>query len=127
MYEADPDKIAIAYRHYFLGTEASAAMIAARAATAAFKQGKFWEYVEKLFEAQGRGISEDTYVEIARNVGLDVARFEEDRRGSEVADLIQRDLEEAKRLAVTRTPTVYINGVLLEKEASRETIEEAIR
>jgi protein-disulfide isomerase/uncharacterized membrane protein len=127
MYEADPERIAIAYRHYFLGGEASAATIAARAATAAFKQGKFWEYVEQLFEAQGRGITEGTYVEIARNVGLDITRFEEDRRGSEVAELIQRDLEEAKRLGVTRTPTVYINGVLLEKEVSLATIEEGIR
>ena len=122
MYEADPDRIAIGYRHYFVGGEASAAMIAARAATAAFKQGKFWEYVEQLFEAQGRGMSEDTYVEIARNVGLDIARFEEDRRGSEVLELIQRDLEDAKRLAVSKTPTVYINGVLLEKEVSPATI-----
>ena len=127
MYEADPDRIAIGYRHYFVGGEASAAMIAARAATAAFKQGKFWEYAEQLFEAQGRGVSEGTYVEIARNLGLDVTRFEEDRRGSEVAELIQRDLEEAKRLAVTRTPTVYINGVLLEKEVSPQTIEEGMR
>ena len=127
MYETDPDRIAIGYRHYFVGGEASAAMIAARAATAAFRQGKFWEYVEQLFEAQGRGISEGTYVEIARNVGLDVTRFEEDRRGSEVLALIQRDLEEAKRLAVTRTPTVYINGVLLEKEVSPATIEEGIK
>ena len=127
MYEADPERIAIGYRHYFVGGEASAAMIAARAATAAFRQGKFWEYAEQLFEAQGRGMSEGTYVEIARNVGLDITRFEEDRRGGEVLALIQRDLEEAKRLSVSRTPTVYINGVLLEKEVSPATIEEGIR
>jgi len=72
-------------------------------------------------------MSEGTYVEIARNVGLDITRFEEDRRGGEVLALIQRDLEEAKRLSVSRTPTVYINGVLLEKEVSPATIEEGIR
>ena len=125
-FEAEPARIAIAYRHYFLGGEAAASMIGARAATAAFKQGKFWEYVEQLFEAEGKGMSDDTYVEIARNLGLDLVRFEEDRRGREVLELIQRDLDEAKRLAVTRTPTVYINGVLLEEEVSPASIRKAM-
>ena len=126
IYQADPDKIAIAYRHYFLGGETAAAMIGARAATAAFKQGKLWEYVEQLFEAEGRGLSDDTYIEIARNIGLDLARFEQDRRSNEVLELISRDLEEAKRLAVTRTPTVYINGVLLEGEVTPATLKAEI-
>jgi predicted DsbA family dithiol-disulfide isomerase len=103
-------------------------MIAARAAVAAWKQDRFWEYIDQVFEEQGRGIrGDETYVEIARRVGLDVDRFEADRQGSEVGQYLQRDLAEAKRLMVTRTPTIYINGILLEKEATPANVEEAVR
>lgn len=128
LVESDQNGIAICYRHYFLGGETGAPMIAARAAVAAWKQGKFWEYVDQVFEEQGRGIrGDDTYVEIARRLGLDLERFQRDRQGNEAGAFLQRDLADAKRLGVTRTPTVYINGVLLEMDATPENVEEAVR
>ena len=72
-------KVKIEFRMFpFLGQES---FNAAQAAEAARDQGKFWEYHDALFNAQGLENSGTfTYeklVVLAQEVGLDVAKFEE--------------------------------------------------
>ncbi len=85
------------------------AMPAARAALAAQKQGKFWEFHDRLFAAQ-RELNPKTIMKIAQDLKLDIPRFEKDMSSPEIQTSINKDLMEAQQAGVTGTPTVYING-----------------
>jgi protein-disulfide isomerase len=97
---------------------------AASAALAANRQGRFWDYHDKVFQNYSK-LSEELLADIARELGLDMIRFETDRKSVEINNIINRDLREAVRIGVKGTPTLYINGKKLEKR-SLETITSAI-
>jgi protein-disulfide isomerase len=82
---------------------------AAAAALAAGKQGKFWELHAKLFENHKK-LTDELIVELARDLGLEMARFEIDRKSQEINDLINRDLKQGRNHGVRGTPTVFVNG-----------------
>jgi len=84
---------------------------AAIAAFAAKKQGKFWEYHDRLFENLG-GLSDEKFLQIAREVGLNLERFEKDMNDLKIVARINQDIRLAAYLGVNSTPTIYINGRL---------------
>ena len=79
------------------------------AALAAEKQGRFWEYHDKIF-ANYRNISDKMLSDTARDMGLDMDRFEKDRKDIRTNNLINRDLQEGSRIGVRGTPSIFING-----------------
>jgi len=81
---------------------------AARAALAAGEQGKFWEFHDKLFAA--KKIDSEVIKQIAKELGLDMARFETDMNSPRIKSKIKQDLIDAQKAGVTGTPTVFING-----------------
>lgn len=81
---------------------------AAVAALAADKQGKFWEYHDALFASEG--INEERLPQIARELGLDMARWEKDRASTEVDAAIAADVARAEKWKITSTPTFLVNG-----------------
>ncbi|WP_230469769.1 DsbA family protein [Lujinxingia vulgaris] len=81
-----------------------------RALVAAQAQGKFWEYLEKIYEAQGE-FGERRLEAMAAEVGLDVARWREDRDGAYTEQVIARDRAIGERVGVQGTPTYFVNGV----------------
>ena len=83
---------------------------AAKAALAAGKQGKFYEYHDKLYDNQGQ-LGEDTYIKIAKELGLDINRFNTDRNGKEIADQVEADIAQANNLGFNGTPGFALNGV----------------
>jgi protein-disulfide isomerase len=89
---------------------------AAEAAMAAHKQGKFWEYHDAVFDIYDK-LSEAKLSEIGRKVGLDMKRFEEDRRSKEVKDAVTLDLRRGKSAGVRGTPTIFVNGRLLQNRS----------
>src|ERR1700678_1503509 len=81
----------------------------ARAAIAAQDQGKFWEMDRALFAAGGR--LEDVDLDgLARELGLDMARFHADEMSPATKARIDADRKLADDLGVKGTPTIYING-----------------
>jgi protein-disulfide isomerase len=101
----------IAYRHFALKAKRPRAPILAQAAEAAALQGAFWPMHDALFADQGR--QDDPHLwERAERLGLDVERFERDRRSAEVADRVRRDVRSALRAGVATTPTLAIKGDL---------------
>ena len=86
------------------------AMPAAKAALAAARQGKFYEYHDKLFENQEK-LGEDLYIQVAKELGLDMNKFNADRGGKEIEDEIQADLAQASSLGFNGTPGFALNGV----------------
>jgi protein-disulfide isomerase len=83
--------------------------IAARAAIAAYSQGKFWEMHRQLF-ANGEHLDQNALDAYAKTLGLDVDRFREDMQSPATSARIDADRKLADTLGVKGTPTLYING-----------------
>jgi hypothetical protein len=82
---------------------------AARAAVAAHRQGKFWELHALMFENQMR-LAVDNVEKLAESIGLDMARFRQDRDSEATADLVARDRKQGEALSLDSTPSLFING-----------------
>jgi len=96
-----------AFRHFALGAKHRRAPTLARAAEAAARQGAFWEMHDSLFADQGR--LEDPHLwDRASRLGLDLERFERDRRDPVVAARVQRDVHAGLRAGVAVTPTLFV-------------------
>jgi protein-disulfide isomerase len=87
----------------------TAARGAAEAAVAAGRQGKFWDFHDRLFSREG-SLGRSVFVEIAREIGLDVDRFQKDLDNPEVAEIVAKDVQLARRVGVRATPGFFING-----------------
>ena len=84
-------------------------MPAAVAARAAYEQGKFWEYHDKLFANQQK-LTHDDLLRYAKEVDLDVGRFQSSLTAVRTKPVIDADAAEAKSLGATGTPAFFING-----------------
>ncbi len=82
---------------------------ASSAALAADRQGKFREYHHKLFEA-GQSLSDAKIQDIAKELGLDMEKFNKDLNDPAFQNLISRDLIEGNQAEVQGTPTLFVNG-----------------
>ena len=82
---------------------------AAQAALAAKVQGKFWEYHHELFKNY-KSINDTKIQDIARELNLDMEKFNNDMNSKAVQQIINRDLQNGRSIGVRGTPTVYING-----------------
>ena len=101
----------VAYRHFALKAKRPRAPALAAAAEAAALQGAFWPMHDDLFADQGR--QDDPHLwERAERLGLDVARFDRDRRSPEVAERVRRDVRDGMRAGVATTPTLVVDGRL---------------
>ncbi|MEV4895329.1 thioredoxin domain-containing protein [Nonomuraea sp. NPDC055795] len=85
---------------------------AAHAGRAAARQGRFWPFHDVLYSGEV-ALSDSGLREAAVRAGLDVARFERDRRDPSVRQAVQADLEFALQLGLPGTPAFLINGELL--------------
>jgi len=83
--------------------------LSAQAAYCANDQGKFWEYAKVVFERQGRADSA-SLVSYAGELGLDAKKFGECVQSSKYADKVNADFKAGRKLGVTVTPTVFVNG-----------------
>jgi protein-disulfide isomerase len=101
--------VRVAFRHFALKAKHPRALALAHAAEAAAAQGAFWELADGLYADQGR--LEDPHLWArCEALGLDVERFDRDRRGPEAAERVQRDVTDALRAGATGTPTVWVAG-----------------
>jgi protein-disulfide isomerase len=81
---------------------------AAEASRCAGEQGKFWEYHDVLFYS--RLIDVDALKEHARVLNLDGDRFDTCLDSGKQASAVKQDLDEAKSLGLTGTPSFFVNG-----------------
>ena len=88
------------------------AMGAHLASVAAERQGKFWEFHDKLFASQSQ-LKLDDLKRHARALGLDMNRFEKDLVDLEIKKRVETDMAEARALGVTGTPGFFVNGRFL--------------
>jgi protein-disulfide isomerase len=93
---------------------------AAVAAEAAGMQGKFWEMHNQLFTNQSAWTANPNYKQVwneyAQKIGLDAAKFQTDMAGIATKGRVDADKQRGKVLGVNSTPSLYLNGVLVQFE-----------
>ena len=103
--------VAFVYRHFPLVRVHPDALRAAEAAEAAAAQNKFWEMHRRLYTHPEKLATRDLH-RYAREVGLDLDRFDEEMANSTYADPILKSYYNSINGGITGTPTTFINGVL---------------
>ena len=111
----------------YLGNESRRAAVAARAAQ---EQGKFWDYHDVLFDNQrppnSGAFSNENLVGFAREVGLDMGRFEAAITSGEYEAVVEKDFREGQDAGISSTPSFVINGRVLVGPQRLETFEQII-
>lgn len=108
LIEMHPGKIRLVSKNLPLDFHGQA-RLAAVAALAANRQGKFWEYRELLFKNQ-RAMTETDLISYAAQLKLDLKRFQSDLKDQRLFDVVDRDVKQAQALGANGTPTFFLNG-----------------
>jgi len=105
------DKVRFVFKHLPLSMHAKA-RAAHQASEAAHRQGKFWEMHDRIF-ANPKDLSEETYLRYATEIGLDIEKYKSDFSSTSVRKTVDDDLEMARELGVSGTPSFFVNGRFL--------------
>ena len=105
------------------GRDSTRAAIAARAAS---RQGRFWDFHDALYAGEQPRLTDANLRSVAARIGLDLGRFDADRRDASVQKLVDGDLDFALELGMPGTPAFLINGELLFGAQPMAAFEKAI-
>ena len=99
------------------------ALNAAIAAEAAARQGKFEEMYVMLFETQTQWAEQqeskaDVFRQYAEELGLDLDQYDADVADPTTAERVLSDQNDGTALGVSGTPTIFLNGELLELQSA---------
>ncbi len=96
----------VVFRHFALKAKHPRAVAVALAAEAAARQDAFWPFVDALYADQGH-LDDPHLWQRVRDLGLDLARFDEDRRTDAAAARVREDTRAALAAGATTTPTMF--------------------
>ena len=126
--EMFPGKVRFVVRDYPLESIHENAFAAARAASAANAQGKFFEYAEILYTHQD-ALDNASLSKYAADLGLNVKQFELDFNAEKTAAEIRKDQADGDAYIVSSTPTIFVNGIrvrALSLDSFKAAIERAL-
>jgi Na+/H+ antiporter NhaA len=103
------DDIRWVWRHLPLDQLHPHAQIAAQAAEAAARQGKFLEMLRAMFAHQ-QSLERADLIGYAEQLGLDLNKFADDLESPEVLAHIDDDRLDAELMDLHSTPTFFVNG-----------------
>jgi protein-disulfide isomerase len=83
--------------------------MAARAAVASVKQGKYWDFHLALMSAEE--ITPESIMAIAKGVGINTSQLATDMAAPSSSDVITRNHDLAQKLGIEATPTFYIGDM----------------
>jgi protein-disulfide isomerase len=115
----------VVFRHFPLGWEHPASALAARAAEAAARQGKFWEMHDELFRNPGMLHREALHAHAA-SIDLDLGRFSADLDDPALVSRIERDIASGRASSVNATPTFFVDGARYANSRNVEALRDAI-
>jgi protein-disulfide isomerase len=101
--------VRLCFRHFPMASMHPRAPALHAAAEAAGLQGVFWEMCDSLYADRGR-VDDPHLWERAERFGLDLERFNSDRRSDAVSARVQRDFASGIRAGVGGTPTGFAEG-----------------
>lgn len=104
-----PKDVRLVVKHNALATHGRAAASAA-ASLAAFRQGKFWAYFDRLFANHGP-YDDESLVAHAQALGLDIERFRKDMADPSVMAQVEYESALAAKIELPSTPSFVINGM----------------
>jgi protein-disulfide isomerase len=96
----------VVFRHFPVASKHPRSPALHAAAEAAGAQGHFFEMVDSLYADRGR-VDDPHLWERAKRFGLDLGRFDADRRSEVTAARVRRDFESGIRGGVTGTPAAF--------------------
>jgi protein-disulfide isomerase len=96
----------IIFRHFPVASKHPRSPALHAAAEAAGAQGRFFELVDSLYGERGH-VDDPHLWRRVESLGLDLERFEADRRSDAVAARVRRDFESGIRAGVTGTPAIF--------------------
>ena len=99
----------VVFRHFPVAGKHPRAPALHAAAEAAGNQGRFFEMVDSIYADRGR-VDDPHLWARAERLGLDLERFEADRRSEQVSARVRRDFESGIRAGVTGTPAIFSRG-----------------
>ena len=112
-------RVAIYFKNYPLDKDCNPALSRtvhdgacelALGAVCAHEQGKFWSYHDQVFAEPPANPTNDDVIRIATAAGLDGDQLRTCLGSSSASQTLTAQIEEAQRLEVRSTPTVFING-----------------
>lgn len=122
-------QVRFVFRNFqFIGEESQ---WAAEAAECANEQGKFWEYYEKLYSSQSGenvGAFQKANLErFAADLGLQTEQFNQCLASGKYADKVKAETLEAQNLGLRSTPSLIVNGELVDGGGQYEILSQWIR
>jgi protein-disulfide isomerase len=101
----------VVFRHFPVASKhpRAPALHAAAEAVALQREGAFWELVDSIYRDHAR-VDDPHLWERVRGFGLDLERFERDRRADAIAARVRRDFDGGIRAGVTGTPAAFVEG-----------------
>lgn len=124
------DRITYVVRYFPIASHPNA-YTSARAAEAAARQGRFEQMYVKLFDTQTAwGHREQSqaavFEQYARELGLDLPKFQADVASAEVAARVESDARDGEELGVSGTPTFFVNGARFDEQPTYAALKAAI-
>lgn len=117
------DNVQLVYNNFNLNHRWSEK--SAEAGECAFKQGKFWEFCDLIFEKQDDWANAsdaiDKFKSYAKEISLDENQFNSCLNSSETKDKVEYDMKEAQAKQIVSTPTFFIGQ---ERVMGAKTVEE---
>ncbi len=119
-------QVKLILRHYaFIGEES---IRAAEASECANDQGKFWEYVDLLFQNQAgenKGAFADAQLlSLAQQLGLKAEQFKTCLADHQHLAEVQASIDEGTSRGINSVPTLFINGQMVRGAVNLEKFEE---
>ena len=102
------DRVKLVHRDFPIDPR-HAKSLAHEAARCAGDQGRFWAYHDALYASTPKSTPDELKVH-AEAIGLDVDAFAQCLAGGTGPALVQRDVDEGRRVGVKATPTFFVNG-----------------
>ncbi len=96
-------------------------VVAARASLAADRQGRWVEFHTALMTASG-ALDEDRIMEIAAELGLDIAQLRVDMESEAVTTVIERNRVLGQALGIRGTPAFLVKNAIVPGAASQEDL-----
>jgi protein-disulfide isomerase len=130
LHQDFPDTLKIVYRYFPLETIHKNALVSAKAAEAAQRQGKFWEMHDQLFQHQNDWAQTenptDSFQTYAQTIGLNIDQFNADIASASVLDTVKSDEKMGTQANIPGTPSFFLNGKKLENPQSYEEFKKVV-
>ncbi len=118
-------KVSLMHKDFPDPNQCSASYQAAVAARCAQEQNQFWSFSQALYQKDVLATS--TFLQIAKNLGLDLNQFKACLKSQRLKNLIEDNIFEANALGISGVPYLFINNKEFMGQMSEKELETTIK